>query len=108
MVAGLPFVVAEAVAARAAAPLVGASSSSEPSQATLPPQISGTRALFSSTWACLEPRRGTTGFGYDPIFIPDGWDQSFGEIDPHVKNAMSHRAKAFEKLLHSGILVEST
>ena len=53
------------------------------------------------------PPRGTLGFGYDPIFIPDGWDQTFGEIDPHVKNAMSHRAKAFEKLLHSGVLAES-
>ena len=53
------------------------------------------------------PPRGTLGFGYDPIFIPDGWDQTFGEIDPHVKNAMSHRARAFEKLLHSGVLAES-
>ena len=34
-------------------------------------------------------------------------EQTFGEIDPHVKNAMSHRARAFEKLLHSGILAES-
>jgi XTP/dITP diphosphohydrolase len=54
------------------------------------------------------PPRGLTGFGYDPIFIPDGWDQTFGEIDPQVKNDMSHRAKAFEKLLHSGIFPEST
>jgi XTP/dITP diphosphohydrolase len=53
------------------------------------------------------PPRGSSGFGYDPIFIPDGWDQTFGEIDPQVKNAMSHRARAFEKLLHSGILAES-
>jgi XTP/dITP diphosphohydrolase len=53
------------------------------------------------------PARGLSGFGYDPIFIPDGWDQTFGEIDPQVKNAMSHRARAFEKLLHSGILAES-
>jgi XTP/dITP diphosphohydrolase len=53
------------------------------------------------------PPRGTLGFGYDPIFIPEGWDQTFGEIDPQVKNAMSHRARAFEKLLHSGILAES-
>jgi len=53
------------------------------------------------------PARGTLGFGYDPIFIPDGWDQTFGEIDPQVKNDMSHRAKAFEKLLHSGIFPES-
>jgi len=53
------------------------------------------------------PPRGDHGFGYDPIFIPDGWNQTFGEIDPHMKNAMSHRARAFEKLLHSGILAES-
>ena len=53
------------------------------------------------------PPRGSRGFGYDPIFIPDGGSQTFGEIDPHVKNAMSHRARAFEKLLHSGILAES-
>jgi XTP/dITP diphosphohydrolase len=53
------------------------------------------------------PPRGQLGFGYDPIFIADGFEQSFGEIDPHVKNAMSHRARAFEKLLHSGILAES-
>lgn len=53
------------------------------------------------------PPRGRLGFGYDPIFIADGFDQTFGEIDPHMKNAMSHRARAFEKLLHSGILAES-
>ncbi|MBN9546099.1 MAG: RdgB/HAM1 family non-canonical purine NTP pyrophosphatase [Alphaproteobacteria bacterium] len=56
------------------------------------------------------PPRGTHGFGYDPIFIPGEGkfgDMTFGEIDPHAKNAMSHRARAFEKLLHSGILAES-
>jgi len=56
------------------------------------------------------PPRGTHGFGYDPIFIPNEGkfgDMTFGEIDPHAKNAMSHRARAFEKLLHSGILAES-
>ncbi len=53
------------------------------------------------------PPRGRLGFGYDPIFVPEGREQTFGEIDPHVKNAMSHRARAFEKLLHSGILAES-
>jgi XTP/dITP diphosphohydrolase len=53
------------------------------------------------------PPKGQWGFGYDPIFIADGLEQTFGEIDPHVKNAMSHRARAFEKLLHSGILAES-
>ena len=53
------------------------------------------------------PPRGTLGFGYDPIFIADGMDQSFAEIDPAQKHAISHRAKAFEKLLHSGIFTES-
>ena len=53
------------------------------------------------------PPRGERGFGYDPIFIPQGGSQTFGEIDPHIKNAMSHRARAFEKLLHSGIFGES-
>ena len=53
------------------------------------------------------PPRGDRGFGYDPIFIADGMDQTFAEIDPAQKHAMSHRAKAFEKLLHSGIFTES-
>jgi XTP/dITP diphosphohydrolase len=53
------------------------------------------------------PPRGDHGFGYDPIFIADGMDQTFAEIDPAQKHAMSHRAKAFEKLLHSGIFMES-
>ncbi len=53
------------------------------------------------------PPRGDHGFGYDPIFIADGMDQTFAEIDPARKHAMSHRAKAFEKLLHSHIFDES-
>ena len=44
------------------------------------------------------PRRGVQGFGYDPIFQPDGFTQTFGEIDPAQKHAISHRADAFEKL----------
>jgi XTP/dITP diphosphohydrolase len=54
------------------------------------------------------PPRGDHGFGYDPIFIADGMEQTFAEIDPAKKHAMSHRARAFEKLLHSGIFNEST
>ena len=53
------------------------------------------------------PPCGDHGFGYDPIFIADGMDQTFGEIDPAQKHAMSHRAKAFEKLLHSHTFDES-
>jgi XTP/dITP diphosphohydrolase len=53
------------------------------------------------------PPRGDHGFGYDPIFVADGMEQTFAEIDPARKHAMSHRAKAFEKLLHSGSFTES-
>ncbi len=41
------------------------------------------------------PPRGTKGFGYDPMFIPDGYGQTFGEMDPAQKHAISHRAHAF-------------
>ncbi len=44
------------------------------------------------------PRRGDRGFGYDPIFAPEGGRETFGEMDPEAKDAMSHRALAFAKL----------
>jgi XTP/dITP diphosphohydrolase len=44
------------------------------------------------------PPRGDTGFGYDPIFIPQGHTQTFGEMEPAAKDGMSHRARAFAKL----------
>jgi XTP/dITP diphosphohydrolase len=47
------------------------------------------------------PPRGNRGFGYDPIFVPEGYRQTFGEMDPDAKHAMSHRAKAFAKLVRS-------
>jgi XTP/dITP diphosphohydrolase len=53
------------------------------------------------------PPCGTQGFGYDPIFIAEGENITFGEMEPHRKHAMSHRARAFEKLLHSGVFAES-
>ncbi len=42
------------------------------------------------------PPRGMRGFGYDPIFLPDGRDVTFGEMEPDEKHAISHRARAFE------------
>lgn len=45
------------------------------------------------------PPRGEKGFGYDPIFIPEGHDITFAEMDPAQKHAMSHRADAFRQLV---------
>jgi len=45
------------------------------------------------------PPRGDRGFGYDPIFVPVGHEQTFGEIDPDEKRRISHRADAFAKLV---------
>lgn len=47
------------------------------------------------TW----PPRGELGFGYDPVFVPQGRDQTFAEIDPAEKHRISHRADAFAKLV---------
>ncbi len=47
----------------------------------------------------LSEKRGDSGFGYDPIFLPDGYDLSFAEMDLSTKNKISHRAKAVNKLV---------
>ena len=44
------------------------------------------------------PPRGSRGFGYDPIFVAEGYGISFGEMEPHEKHRISHRARAFDKL----------
>jgi XTP/dITP diphosphohydrolase len=53
------------------------------------------RVAGALTW----PPRGALGFGYDPVFVPAGRDQTFAEIDPAEKHRISHRADAFAKLV---------
>jgi XTP/dITP diphosphohydrolase len=53
------------------------------------------RAFGEIVW----PPRGSRGFGYDPIFLPDGEEQTFGEMDPEAKDKISHRARAFDKFV---------
>jgi XTP/dITP diphosphohydrolase len=61
----------------------------------------GTDAVYEGriqgtlTW----PPRGSLGFGYDPVFVPLGQEQTFAEIEPAAKHAISHRADAFAKLV---------
>lgn len=48
----------------------------------------------------LEEERGTGGFGYDPVFQPEGYEETFAELDEAIKNSISHRARAIEKFIN--------
>lgn len=62
--------------------------------------MNGSEFLFEGTvnGNILQEERGSGGFGYDPIFVPEGKERSFAEMSLSEKNLISHRARAFEKL----------
>ncbi|MBX2907021.1 MAG: RdgB/HAM1 family non-canonical purine NTP pyrophosphatase [Taibaiella sp.] len=47
----------------------------------------------------ISEKRGGGGFGYDPVFVPDGFSHTFGELSPDVKNSISHRGRAVRKMV---------
>jgi XTP/dITP diphosphohydrolase len=59
--------------------------------------------IFEAEGVCegsiAQKPRGTNGFGYDPIFLPKGYDLTFGELDDEVKKEISHRARATRKIM---------
>ena len=61
----------------------------------------GTEYLFEGiiNGTIANTKSGKGGFGYDPIFIPDGYNQSFGELSKEIKNTISHRAEAIKNLI---------
>lgn len=48
----------------------------------------------------LKQQRGNNGFGYDPVFVPDGFDKTYAELDFDIKNKISHRALSTQKLIY--------
>lgn len=66
-------------------------------------------AHFSGTveGRIIDAPRGGAGFGYDPLFIPDGYEQTFSELGDDVKNTLSHRSRALAKALSHPELCES-
>lgn len=62
--------------------------------------MEGNEYLFEGTVEgnIIESPRGTTGFGYDPVFVPSGYNETFAELGIEIKNKISHRAEAVKKL----------
>ena len=63
--------------------------------------IDGREIQFEGTveGTIIQEKRGTDGFGYDPVFLPDGYDQTFAEMEADEKNRISHRGRASQKLI---------
>ena len=55
-------------------------------------------AIGEITGQIIKKPRGTYGFGYDPLFLPEGYDKTSAELTPEIKNKISHRFKAFNQL----------
>lgn len=62
--------------------------------------LNGKETLFEGIvqGEIIEEKRGASGFGYDPVFVPEGYAQTFAEMGNETKNAISHRAEAVKKL----------
>lgn len=60
----------------------------------------GTKHLFEGVvkGEIIEKKRGCSGFGYDPVFVPEGYTETFAEMGNEEKNKISHRARATQKL----------
>jgi XTP/dITP diphosphohydrolase len=65
--------------------------------------LTPTRSEFLFAGECrgkiVENPQGKGGFGYDPLFVPEGYDQSFASLGTEIKNALSHRGRAFQRML---------
>ena len=63
--------------------------------------INGSEHLFEGVvkGSIIEEKRGSNGFGYDPVFMPDGYELTFGEMSDDVKNEISHRGVAMERFI---------
>jgi XTP/dITP diphosphohydrolase len=63
--------------------------------------IDGKDYLFEGivTGKIISEKIGTHGFGYDPIFVPDGYTETFAQLSSEIKNTISHRARALQKML---------
>ena len=71
--------------------------------------INGQTAYFEGVvnGQIIKERRGMTGFGYDPVFVPDGFDKTFAELGSETKNRISHRAMATRKLAEKLCFIEN-